>query len=77
MSKKSAHVVPNPNGGWAVRRAGAARASRTFATQNDAEDYARDFAKKEHLELYIHRRDGTIRAKNSYGNDPHPPKDKR
>ena len=77
MSKKSQHVVSNQNGGWSVRKTGTSLASKVFSTQNDAIDYARSRAKEGKLELYIHRRDGTIRERDSYGNDPMPPKDKR
>jgi hypothetical protein len=74
--KKDQHVVANPRGGWSVRHTGAARATRVFDKQKDAVDYARDIAKKQSSELYIHRRDGTIKEKSSYGNDPFPPGDK-
>lgn len=77
MPKKSQHVVPNQMGGWSVRKAGAPRATRRFETQQDAIKYARGLAQKEHAELYVHRKDGTIRQKDSYGGDPHPPKDKK
>lgn len=77
MSKRSQHVVPNPRGGWAVRHSGASRASRTFESQKDAVTYARDLARKGGTELYIHRRDGTISNRNSFGSDPHMPKDRR
>ncbi|PTQ84864.1 DUF2188 domain-containing protein [Nitrosomonas ureae] len=75
-TKKSQHVVPNPNGGWSVRKTGASRASKVFEKQTEAIDYARTKARDEKTELYIHRRDGTIRERDSYGNDPMPPKDK-
>ena len=77
MRKTSKHVVPSSSGGWAVKNSGAVRASRTFDTQAEAVVYGRTAAKKERSELYIHGRDGTIKNKNSYGNDPHPPHDKR
>lgn len=77
MSKTSKHVVPNPSGGWSVKNSGAIRASKVFDTQQQAITYGRDAAKKIGAELYIHGRDGTIKNKNSYGNDPMPPKDKR
>lgn len=77
MSKASKHVVPNPSGGWSVKNSGATRASRTFDTQQQAVTYARDAARKVGTELYVHGRDGTIKNKNSYGNDPMPPKDKK
>ncbi len=75
-SKKDQHVVPRSDG-WAVRRSGAERASRVFANQADAVSHARNLAKEARGELYIHRRDGTIRERSSYGHDPVPPKDKR
>ena len=68
------HVVPRPHGEWAVRNTGAARASKTFNTQAAAIAYGRDAARKDGVELYVHRVDGTIRERNSYGKDPHPPK---
>ena len=74
MTKKGTHVVPRDNG-WAVRKEGASRASKIFTTQADAVKYARELAQKEKAELYVHRRDGTIRERSSYGNDPFPPKD--
>jgi hypothetical protein len=75
--KNDQHVVPNPKGGWSVLRSGAARATRVFETQKDAVTFAKKQARKESAELYIHRRDGTIQERDSYGRDPSPPKDKR
>ena len=74
---KTRHVLPNPKGGWSVRQSGASRASRVFGTQADAMKFGRAIAKQEGAELYVHRRDGTIRQKDSYGSDPFPPKDTR
>lgn len=76
MTKKNAHVVPREDG-WAVKREGASRASKTFDTQADAIKYGRDQAKGNKGELFIHGRDGRIRDRSSYGNDPMPPKDKK
>lgn len=67
MNKVSKHVVPDSSGGWAVRNSGADRVSRKFDTQEEAIEYARDIAKKAHSEVYVHRRDGTIQDKHSYG----------
>ena len=72
MSRKAQHVVPR-SGKWAVRKSGSTRVSRYFKTQSEAIDAARDIAKREHTELYIHGSDGRIRERNSYGNDPFPP----
>lgn len=70
---KNQHVVPNGSK-WNVRSAGAARASGTFSTQEEAIARAREIASRHGSELYIHGRDGRIRERNSYGRDPHPPK---
>jgi hypothetical protein len=72
-SRKGQHVVPR-NGKWTVRKAGAARASGTFETQKEAIEAGRKIAQNQGTELYIHGRNGRIRERNSYGNDPHPPK---
>ena len=68
------HVVPDRRGGWSVRRAGADRATRVFSTKGDAVAYARDLAKKAGSELYVHAKDGAVRDKETYGNDPCPPR---
>lgn len=73
MSKKGQHVVPN-GGKWSVRRAGASRASGVYDTQKEAIEKAKDIARTQQTELYIHGRDGRIRERNSYGRDPFPPK---
>lgn len=73
MSKKHIHVVPHDNG-WATRKEGAGRVGTTHSTQRDAIDRARDQARRNQVEVVIHRPDGRIRDKDSYGNDPFPPK---
>lgn len=76
MSKKSTnHVVPSSSG-WSVKKSGAAKASKTFDTKEKAVQYGRVLSKSEKTELYIHKKNGMIQEKNSYGNDPNPPKDK-
>ena len=72
-SKKDQHVVPHPEG-WAIRGAGNSKCTKVFPTQADAIKAARDIAKNQGSELVIHGRNGQIREKNSYGNDPFPPK---
>jgi hypothetical protein len=71
---KNQHVVPH-NGKWAVRGANNQRATSTHSTQSDAIDAARDIAQNQQSEVVIHRPDGRIRDKDSYGNDPCPPRD--
>ena len=75
MSKKDVHTVPNPSGkGW-VNKVGGEVTSR-HRTQENAADRGREIARENRSEHAIHRRDGTIGEKNSYGNDPNPPRDK-
>lgn len=76
MTKKDIHVVPHDDG-WATKKEGATRAGRVTDTQQEAIEKAREQAKRENVEVVIHRRDGSIRDSDSYGNDPNPPKDKR
>ncbi|RFM26999.1 DUF2188 domain-containing protein [Deminuibacter soli] len=73
MSKKNQHVVPLGNG-WAVRVEGRKTATVITSRQSDAISYATNIAKQQKSEVVIHGRDGKIRGKNSYGNDPYPPK---
>lgn len=73
MSKKHIHVVPHDDG-WATRKEGAGRVGTTHDTQRDAIERARDQARRDQVEVVIHRPDGRIRDKDSYGNDPYPPK---
>ncbi len=76
MTKKDIHVVRRGDG-WATRKEGAQRVGHTADTQQKAFEQAREQAKREGVEVVIHRPDGTIRNSNSYGNDPNPPKDRK
>lgn len=73
MATKGQHVVPR-DGKWRVIKAGSARASGIYPTQEEAVARARDLARSQGTELYVHGRDGRIRERNSYGRDPYPPK---
>lgn len=68
------HVTPHPGGGWQVKAAGASRATVITDTQAEAINYGKRFAQNQSSELFIHNRKGQIRERNSYGNDPYPPK---
>lgn len=70
---KNQHVVPHENG-WAVRGAGNSKVTKITATQREAINIARTISRNQKSELLIHGRDGKIRAKDSHGNDPFPPK---
>ena len=71
--KKNQHVVPH-NGKWGDIGEGNMRVTQTFPTQEAARIKAREIAIRHQAEVVIHRKDGRIRDKDSYGNDPFPPK---
>lgn len=73
---KNQHVVPRENG-WAIKKEGSNKASAIHSTQEEAINAAIKIAKNQRSEVVIHGRDGKIRDKDSYGNDPYPPKDRR
>lgn len=73
MSKKNQHVVPRGDG-WAVVGAGNERATRLVDTQREAINIATDIAINQQSELIVHGSDAKISWRNSYGNDPYPPK---
>ncbi len=66
---KNQHVVPH-NGKWGVRGEGNSRVTSTVDTQTQAINIARGIARNQKSEVVIHRPNGKIRDKDSYGNDP-------
>lgn len=79
MSKSgNRHVVPNPDGGWDVKKPGASRASSHHDTQAEALDRGREIVRNAGGgEIVTHNRQGQIRDSDtiSPGNDPNPPRD--
>lgn len=71
---KNQHVTPHKDGGWQVKGAGNSRATVRTTTQKEAQKIATQIAQKQKSEVLVHGRDGRIREKNSYGNDPFPPR---
>lgn len=76
MSKKNQHVVPHAEK-WAVKGEKNEKATKVVDTQAQAIKIARKIAINKQSEVVIHRKDGKIRDKDSYGNDPNPPKDQK
>ena len=72
---KNQHVTPHPDGGWQVKGGGNKKATAKTETQKEAIEIARAIAQNQKSEVVIHRPDGRIRDKDSYGDDPCPPKD--
>lgn len=72
------HVVPNPKGGWDVKKPGARRASSHRDTQAEAEARAKEILSRDGGgEAVIHGRDGQIRDADTVApaHDPNPPQD--
>lgn len=72
--KDTHHVIPNPDGGWNVKRGDALKASHHTENKAEAEKIAREISKNQGTELIIHGKDGEIQSKDSHGNDQYPPK---
>ena len=77
MPRDEYHVVPNPKGGWDVKRSGGERASAHADTKKEAENIGRTISQNQNTELVIHNKNGRISNSDSHGNDPCPPKDKK
>jgi hypothetical protein len=73
-NSRSVHIVPSGKG-WDVKQAGRQTPLSHHRTQKAAEDAGKKTAKAEQTELVIHRPNGQIRDKDSFGPDPCPPKD--
>lgn len=71
---RNQHVTPRPDGHWQIKAAGAKRATKVTSTQAQAVTIARQIATHQGSELLIHGRDGRIRARDSHGHDPYPPR---
>lgn len=71
MPGKNQHVVRRPHG-WAVRGEGNSQDTSHHDTQAQAIARAREIAQHQNSEVVIHGRDGRIRDKDSYDNDPLP-----
>jgi hypothetical protein len=77
--RNARHVVPNPKGGWNVRKPEASRANSSHSTQAEAERRAKESLRRTGGEVVIHDRDGKIRDSDTVppGKDPCPPRDTR
>ncbi len=71
---KNQHVTPHKDGGWQVIDDNNLKATVRTDTQAKAIERARKIARNQESELVIHGKDGRIREKDSYGNDPFPPR---
>jgi predicted RNase H-like HicB family nuclease len=80
MARQRRHVVPNPDGGWDVKKPDAERSSSHHDTQRQAEQKAKEIL--QNLgggEAVIHDRHGQIRDSDTVppAKDPFPPRDRK
>lgn len=73
LKARQIHTAPRPNG-WGNKRSGASKVAKVYPTKVEAQAAGRKTAMRQRAEHIIHNKDGKIGARNSYGNDPHPPK---
>jgi hypothetical protein len=69
MATNNVHIIKE-NKEWTVRIEKESAPQKKVSTQKEAIKLGREIAKSKKLELIIHGRDGRIKEKNSYGNDP-------
>lgn len=72
--RKDVHVSKDEGGGW-KKTVGGEKVGNAHRTQQAAIDAAEKIAKKNQADLVVHGRDGKIRSKDSFGNDPKSIKD--
>ena len=73
---KNVHVTfDKDNDQWKVKTEGASRAAGYYGTKAEAHSAGRQVAENKSGELFIHdKKNGQIKERDSYGNDPYPPK---
>jgi Uncharacterized protein conserved in bacteria (DUF2188) len=69
VSKSDVHTVPYGEG-WVDKVEGKSSVSNAAATKAEAQKCGRDMAMKSRVEHHIHKKDGTVGQRSSYGNDP-------
>lgn len=75
MKLKSIHTVYNSERNkWENKRAGNSAPLSSHGTKANALVRAENIAEKVKAEHFIHGKDGKIQERNSYGNDPFPPR---
>jgi hypothetical protein len=75
MAKGDVHVVwRDDDSKWVVEKEGAHRASSLHDNKESAERAGRENALNERSELLIHGKDGEIQERNTYKQDPSPPR---
>ena len=72
-AQRNIHTVKNGDR-WENEEEGGRKLGGSYETQAEAREAGREEARRLQSEHLIHGEDGEIRERNSYGNDPHPPR---
>ena len=72
---KNQWVSPTSEGKWKVHGEGNSKATKVFENKSQAVAFGKGIAKNQQSELITQKKDGKIQSKDSYGNDPLPPRD--
>jgi hypothetical protein len=76
MAKKgNIWIVPNKDGGWAVKREKAQRSIAITPTKAEAEKIGRQVGENSKVDVITQGKDGKIKSHDSHGHDPNPPQD--
>jgi hypothetical protein len=70
MATRAIHTVFRDAQGWVNILEGSSRALNTSRTKAEAAQVGRERARRDRAEHIIHRKDGSIGSRNSYGHDP-------
>jgi hypothetical protein len=73
MPPKNVHVIPHDER-WASRVEGNGRVSSAHATKAEVRAAGRGRAQRNQFELLVHRREGVITERSSFGRDPYQPR---
>jgi len=71
---KNQHITKNSDWNWWVKSENSSGYTKLFDTQSEAIQHWREIAKNQWSELLIHWANWKIRARDSYWNDPFPPR---
>jgi len=72
--RKNQHVVPNGSE-WAVKGFGNSKYTAVTKTKGEAVKIGRKIAMNQKSQLFIHRKNGAIEKRNSYGGNLYPQND--
>ncbi len=68
--KRNYWTQQREDGKWESKAEGADRAGKVTDTQAEAWEHSRKMARQKQGEAYLKGRDGKIRERNTYGDDP-------